>query len=86
MVRSRTWKLAAPALAGCLAWTHPGCGEPTPAAVPAEVPKVEVRAESAPVKTPTSKGKKSTDPTSEMGIKELREYRRKKAAESTTTP
>ncbi len=85
MVRSRTWKLAAPALAGFLAMTPFGCGESPPAAT-GEMPKVVAQVEPPPVQTTGSKGKKVKDPTSEMGIKELREYRKKKAAESGTTP
>jgi len=72
MVRSRTWKLAAPALAGFLAWTQFGCGESPPAA-PAETPKAVAQAE--PPKPP--KGKKVKDPNLDMGFRELREQRRK---------
>ncbi|WP_165067416.1 hypothetical protein [Paludisphaera rhizosphaerae] len=83
MIRSRTWMLAVPALAGCLAWTSLGCSgtepastpqpsTPTPTPAPAEPPKV-------------AKGKKSRDPNLDMGFKELREQRQK-AQEAGKTP
>lgn len=75
MIRSRTWMLAAPVLAGCLAGTSLGCNGTETASTPQASTPTPVPTQVDPPKV--AKGKKARDPNLDMGFKELREQRQK---------
>ena len=75
-----SWKMLNAPLVALLAWSLAGCDETPPASPAAPQPVAAIE----PPGIPKAKGKKFTSPTSEMGLAELREYRRQQREKGKT--